>query len=159
MKDYPVIKVAILFIAGILSAHFFEIGILPLILFFISILFLTIFYKKYVSNIYYSSLVFIFAGLLIFSIGNNLAFNNKVTFNQFATEIDKVQNTTAVGEISKIDLIRNDELNFYLMVDSIYSDEFLIKDKLNILCKAKLNGKSIKKLYYELKPGNILSVN
>jgi competence protein ComEC len=159
MKDYPVIKLTIFFVAGILSAHFFEIGILPLILFFISILFLTIFYKKYGSNIYYSSLVFIFAGLLIFSIGNNLAFNNKVTFNQFATEIDKVQNTTAVGEISKIDLIRNDELNFYLMVDSIYSDEFLIKDNLNILCKAKLNGKSIKKLYNELKPGNILSVN
>ncbi|MCW8805654.1 MAG: DNA internalization-related competence protein ComEC/Rec2, partial [Ignavibacteriaceae bacterium] len=158
MKDYPVIKLTLFFVAGILSALFLEIDILPLILLFISILFLTIFYKKYESNIYYSSLVFIFAGLLIFSIGNKLAFINKVTFNQFATEIDKVQNTTAVGEISKIDLIRNDELNFYLMVDSIYSDEFLIRAKLNILCKAKLTSKSIKKLYNELKPGNILSV-
>ena len=36
MKDYPVIKVAILFVAGILSAHFFEIGyVCPLILSFI----------------------------------------------------------------------------------------------------------------------------
>ena len=74
------------------------------------------------------------------------------------TKIDKVKNTTAVGEITKIDLIRNDELIFYLIVDSIYSDEFLIKDELNILCKAKLNSKSIKELYNELKPGNILKV-
>ncbi len=158
MKDYPVIKVAILFVAGILSAHFFEIGSLPLILSFISILLLILFYKKYGSNTYYYLLTLLFSALLVFSIGNNLAFINKITFNPFITEIDKVQNTSAVGEISKIDLIRNDELNFYLIVDSIYSDEFLIKDELSILCKAKLDSKSIKELYTELKPGNILSV-
>lgn len=158
MKDYPVIKLTIFFVAGILSAHFFEIGVLPIILSFISIIFLILFYKKYGSNNYYYILTLIFSALLVFSIGNNLAFINKITFNPFITEIDKVQNTSAVGEISKIDLIRNDELNFYLIVDSIYSDEFLIKDELNILCKAKLDSKSIKELYNELKPGNTLSV-
>ena len=47
MKDYPVIKVAILFVAGILSAHFIELSMLSIILSFIAILFLIIFYNKY----------------------------------------------------------------------------------------------------------------
>ena len=63
-----------------------------------------------------------------------------------------------MGEIAKIDLIRDGQLIFYLSVDSIYSDEFLIKDELNILCKVKLNTEAISELYNELKPGNILKV-
>ena len=158
MKNYPVIKVAILFIAGILSAHFFEMDILPVILAFIVILFLVFIYKKFGNKTYFSSLTLLFSGLLVFTIGNNLAVINKTNFNPFWTKIDKVKNTTAIGEISNIDLIRNDELIFYLSIDSIYSDEFLIRDELNILCKAKLDSKSIKELYNELKPGNILKV-
>ncbi|MDH3268413.1 MAG: ComEC family competence protein, partial [Ignavibacteria bacterium] len=158
MKDYPIIKVAILFIAGILSSRFFELSILLVILSFIAILFLILFHKKFESNTYYSLLTLIFSGLLLFSIGNNLAVINKTSFNPFVSEIDKVKNTTAVGEITKIDLIRNNEIIFYLSVDSIYSEEFFIKDELNILCKAKLSNKSINELYKELKPGNILKV-
>ncbi len=158
MKDFPVIKVAILFVTGILSAHFIELSMLSIILSFIAILLLIIFYNKYRSNTYYYLLTLIFSGFLVFSIGNNIAAINKSNFNPFWTKIDKVKNTTAVGEIAKIDLIRDGQLIFYLSVDSIYSDEFLIKDELNILCKAKLSTKAISELYNELKPGNILKV-
>lgn len=158
MRDYPIIKVTIFFVAGILSAHYFQLDIFYVLFSFVVTSFIIIYYKKFGNNIYNSTLILIAGGFLIFSIGNNLAATKKLTFNSFVTKIDKVQNTTAVGEITKIDLIRNNELIFYLSVDSIYSKEFLIKDELKLLCKVKLNSQSIKELYNELKPGNILSV-
>ena len=158
MKDYPVIKVAILFIAGILSAHFFHLNILLIILFFLVTISLVLFRKRLESNNYYSLFTFLASGFLVFLIGNFLANQNTISFDPFLTKIDKVKNTTAVGEITKIDLIRNNELIFYLAVDSMYSEEFFIKDKINILCKAKLDNKATLELYDELKPGNYLEV-
>ena len=158
MKDYPVIKVVILFVAGILSASFLQLGIYLVILLFLSALLLIIFFKRFGQNSYYSILSFLIAGLLVFTLGNFLARENAISYNPFITKIDKVKNTTAVGEITKIDLIRNNELIFYLAIDSFYSEEFFIKDKINILCKAKLDSKSILQLYNELKPGNRLEV-
>jgi competence protein ComEC len=158
MKDYPVIKVAILFVAGILSASFFQLGIYLVILLFLSALLLILSSKRFGQNSYYSILSFLIAGLLVFTLGNFLARDNAISYNPSITKIDKVKNTTAVGEITKIDLIRNNELIFYLAIDSLYSEEFFIKDKINILCKAKLDSKSILQLYNELKTGNRLEV-
>jgi competence protein ComEC len=158
MKDYPVIKVAILFVAGILSASFLQLGIYLVILLFLSALLLILSSKRFGQNSYYSILSFLIAGLLVFTLGNFLARDNAISYNPSITKIDKVKNTTAVGEITKIDLIRNNELIFYLAIDSLYSEEFFIKDKINILCKAKLDSKSILQLYNELKPGNRLEV-
>jgi competence protein ComEC len=158
MKDFPAIKVSIIFVAGILSAQFFQFGLLPLIIFFSVCLFLIILKKKISEHSFYFLLMFIAGGLLVFSIGNYLSEKNKINFKPFVTTIDKVKNTTAMGEITNIDLIRNNEIIFYLAVDSIYSDEFFIKDKLNILCKVRLDNRAIYKLYNELKPGNYLKV-
>ncbi|HSW56052.1 MAG TPA: DNA internalization-related competence protein ComEC/Rec2 [Ignavibacteriaceae bacterium] len=159
MKNYPVIKVAILFIAGILSAQIFQLNLLLVALLFLATLSLMLFYRKLGSNTYYSLLTFLASGFLVFSIGNFLADQNKISIDPFLTQIDKVKNTTAVGEITKIDLIRNNELIFYLSVDSMYSEEFLIKDEINLLCKAKLDNKATLELYSELKPGNYVEVN
>jgi len=129
--------------------------IIPLFLLTISLI---LFYKRWGEKTYYSILIFLITGILVFSIGNFLAKENAISYNPFITKVDKVKNTTAVGEITKIDLIRNNELIFYLTIDSLYSEEFFIKDKINILCKARLDNKSILELYSELKPGNKLKV-
>jgi competence protein ComEC len=158
MKDYPVIKIAILFVAGILSAQLFQVSLVIILLLFLITILLLAFYKKLRNRTSYSILTFIVSALLVFSIGNFLAKQNTISYNPFLTEIDKVRNTTAVGEITKIDLLRNNEMIFYLAIDSMYSDEFLIKDKINILCKARLDDKAVLELYNELKPGNFVEV-
>lgn len=158
MKDYPVIKVAILFVAGILSSHYFQLGILLIIILFLITLSSIFFYGKLGKNSYYSISTFLVSGFLVFSVGNIIAGDNTISFEPSLTQIDKVKNTTAVGEITKIDLIRKNELNFYLAVDSMYSEEFFIKDKITILCKAKLDKKATFKLYNELKTGNHIEV-
>lgn len=153
MRDYPVIKVAVLFIAGILSAFFFELTFLFLPALFLSTLLIALFYSRYKEIKIFKLLTFLLAGVLIFSIGNLLASVNKISFNPFIANIDRVPNTTVVGAIKKIDLIRDNQLLFYVDVDSMYSDEFLIKDEFVVLCKARLENLAIAELYSELKPG------
>lgn len=159
MKDYPIIKIAIIFITGILSSQLVQITILPIVFIFGITISLFILYKKSRNKAYYSLLSFIFSGMLVLSIGNFLAEQNKITFNPFVTGINKVKNTTVVGEVIKIDLSKSDELIFYLAIDSMYSGEFLIKDQLNILCKLKADKDSMNKFQEDLKPGNSLQVN
>ncbi|MGB5289043.1 MAG: ComEC/Rec2 family competence protein, partial [Ignavibacteriaceae bacterium] len=158
MKDYPAIKFTLLFILGILSAHFFYINFIIVIILFLVSVVLILIYKRFRDNFYFSFFVFLAAGFLIFSIGNHLAKDNESSFNPFLTGIDKVKNTTAIGKIDRIDLIKNNELIFYLSADSIYSEDFYIRDKILLLCKIKSDNTSLIKYYDELKPGNYLEL-
>ena len=137
MKDYPVIKLTIIFIVGILSAEFFQINLSFVIIIFLVSAILILLLKKYEANTYYSLLAFLSTGILIFSIGNLLAKENKISFNSYLSKIDKVKNTIAFGEINKIDLLKKDQLNFYLSVDSMKSDDFYIKNKFLLLCRIR----------------------
>jgi competence protein ComEC len=158
MKEYPFIKVAIFFVAGILSAQFFAISFVILVVTFVALCIVLLFYNRFISSKIYTLSTFVLIAILLLSVGNVLAQKNINPINPALTEINKVKNTTAFGEISNIDLIRNDQLIFYLNVDSMYSDEFLIVDELNILCKVKTGKRALKKLYNELKPGNEIKV-
>ena len=158
MRDFPVIKFTLLFIVGILSAHFFILDFTIVITAFIVTSILFLLFKKYRAKIYSNGLIFISSSILIFSLGNFLAELNGSTFNPVISEISKVKNTSAFGEIDRIDLIRNNELAFYLSTDSMSSDEFFIKDKFLLLCKVKSDNTTILKLYNQLKPGNYLEL-
>lgn len=158
MKDYPVIKLTIIFIVGILSAEFFQINLSFVIIIFLVSAILILLLKKYEANTYYSLLAFLSTGILIFSIGNLLAKENKISFNSYLSKIDKVKNTIAFGEINKIDLLKKDQLNFYLSVDSMKSDDFYIKDEFLLLCKIKASNKKLVLLHTYLKPGNYLEL-
>ncbi|MEJ2103948.1 MAG: DNA internalization-related competence protein ComEC/Rec2 [Ignavibacteriaceae bacterium] len=159
MKDYPVIKFTILFILGILSAEVIHLNLIFAIIIFLATSILILLPKKIKTNTYYSLLILLSAGVLIFSIGNLLSKENKQSFNPYLSKIDKVKNTIAYGEISKIDLLRNNQLNFYLSVDSMKSDKFFIKDKFLLLCRIKDSTSKLLSLYKELKPGNYLDIN
>lgn len=153
MKDYPVIKVAAIFVAGILSYKFLTISLLLVGIFFIVTLLSVLIASKINQNFYSSVVTLISSGILIFSAGNYSAKVNEIKFPSFITGIDKANNVTIIGTISKIDLIRSDALTVYLKADSMYSPEFFIKDEFEVLCKIKLSQKLLLKLYDELKPG------
>ena len=156
MKDYPVIKVTLLIIIGILSTHFFFVNFLIVSVIFIVGILLLLFKRRFQNNFYFPLLVFLVTGILVLSIGNLLANDNEISFSPFLTKIDKVKNTTVVGEIDRIDLIKNNELFFYLNAYSIYSEELYAKDEIQLLCKIKSDNKSLFELYDELKPGNYI---
>jgi competence protein ComEC len=159
MKEFPAVKLTILFIIGILSADFFQISLVLVIsLFFISLI-LILYKKRLRENLFYSLLLFISSGVLIFSIGNLIAVENKISFDPSLTAIDKVANTTAFGEIKKIDLIKSDQLSLYLSSDSVSSKEFQVKQKLLLLCNIKTSNRKLINLFNQLKPGNYLKVS
>jgi competence protein ComEC len=158
MKDFPAIKVAILFVLGILSEKFISI---PFLYIFIPIILLVIsFYPPLKEKFYrrYSIVITSFTAVLIFVIGNLLIQTNSRDTNNFLNKIYRVKNTTVIGEISKIDLKREKELVFYTATDSIISDEFLVKDKVKLLCKFRDDVESISKLYNTLRPGNDIKI-
>jgi len=159
MRDYPIIKTSILFVIGILSNQFFEIGIIPLLIAFVFLASTFLLHKRTENNFHFQLVYLLLSIFLIFSAGNILAGMNKITFDPEINSIDKVKNTTVVGEVTKIDLKRIDQLNFYIKVDSMYSDEFLITENLNILCKINGSKKLIKNISDELKPGNKVKVS
>ena len=159
MRDYPIIKVAIVFVMGILSLQYFELGILSLIIAFIVLTSLIFLSEKGNTNFYYHLLFLSLSVFIIFSAGNLIAGLNKITFDPNIITIDKVKKTTVVGEVTKIDLKQIDQLNFYLEVDSMYSNEFLIKANLNILCKINGSKKLINQVSDELMPGNKIRVS
>ncbi|MBK9099713.1 MAG: DNA internalization-related competence protein ComEC/Rec2 [bacterium] len=159
MKDYPVIKLTILFIIGILSERLLHIDVIIIGIIFFLLLFSILFRNRFSNLKSYSYLTFLLVSFLILSTGNFIARENTITFNSSIEKIDKVKNTTAVGEIDKIDLIRKNELLFYVDVDSLYSEEFLIKDEFKILCKVKVDNEALTELYKELKPGQIIKIN
>ena len=158
MKDYPVIKAAILFVLGILTSQLFEVGLLVIAFAFIICLSLLVLNKKFSSTGKFSFISFMLTGILILLFGNYLANRNETVFNPVLSEINKVKNTTAYGKIVNIDLLKNDELIFYISVDSMLSDEFSITCKFNLLCKFKGSKKILNQFYDELKPGNKLKV-
>jgi competence protein ComEC len=158
MKDFPIVKVAVIFVAGILSGKFISISLVFIGIFFIATLLIILIYKKSKDNFSISALSLISTGALIFSIANYSAKINEITFPSFLTDIDKVNNTTITGTISKIDLMRSDALTAYISTDSMYSSEFSIKEEFEVLCKIKLSKKKLLEFYEELKPGYKISV-
>ena len=158
MKDYPIIKVAIIFVVGILSYKLFSVSLFIVGIIFIVAILSTLLAKKLSHNFLISAFTLLSTGILIFSAANYSAKINEITFPTFLTSIDKVNNTTIVGTISKIDLIRSDALTIYLSADSMYSSEFFIKDDFEVLCKIKLSQRQLLKFFDELKPGYKIAV-
>ncbi|MCZ7613143.1 MAG: hypothetical protein M5T52_06315 [Ignavibacteriaceae bacterium] len=107
----------------------------------------------------YSLTISFLTGIIILSIGNLIAKENEIIINPEISRIDKVKNTIVIGKIDNIDLIRNNELLFYISADSIYSEEFFIRDDVKILCKVKIDNESLFTLYDELKPGQTVKLN
>ena len=159
MKDYPVIRLTILFIIGIFSAKLFQISLIAAALIVILVILLLLLRRRFNHFPIYSLTISFLTGIIILSIGNLIAKENEIIINPEISRIDKVKNTIVIGKIDNIDLIRNNELLFYISADSIYSEEFFIRDDVKILCKVKIDNESLFTLYDELKPGQTVKLN
>ena len=154
MRDHPVIKLTLIFVVGIISAKIIFINLyIILALLIISVLLLLI-SKSYIKNTAFNSSIPFFLAFLIFSIGNHYSYISQRSISPHIKDIDKVKDITVAGTIDKIDLIRKDELLLYLSTDSLYSNEFFIKDEILLLCKIQLEKYALYSLYEKLEPGN-----
>jgi competence protein ComEC len=153
MKDFPAVRIVIAFVLGILSQRFIA---LPVELIFIPVFLLIISLLPALKEIIYRKYGYVFTVLTIIMIvmlGNVLIQISLIPSNQFFDKIYRFKNISATGKIIKIDLKRESELLFYTETDSIKSDDFFVKDKVELLCKFRDEIENINRLYDQLKPG------
>lgn len=154
MKNYPLIKFAILFVAGILSGIFFPIPDYVLILSMcLSFLFLLL-YRKNNSKIYLN----IFQILLGLSIGVLLVLVNKNEVQSKLNSYQKEKNVKVFGTIEEINLERNYEVSFILKTDSIIIANKSIQTNEKLLCSLRSDSTERKIFYESVKPGNYVLV-
>ena len=154
MKNYPLIKFAILFVAGILSGIFFPIPDYVLILSMcLSFLFLLL-YRKYNSKIYLN----IFQILLGLSIGILLVFVNKNEVQSKLNSYQKEKNVKVFGTVEEIELERSYEVSFILQTDSLIISNKLIHTNEKLLCRSRSDSTERKNFYETIKPGNYVLI-
>lgn len=159
LKNYPIIPITIFFILGIIFQYFFQIHIYNLLIIAIVILLFSslIFFQKIfkLHNLILNGFIFIlsfFIGGLIYQIHNQT--KPKYPFNE-----NLKKDVMVYGKIQSIDLKSKNEIKFNLNVDSVFTEEKIIKDEFNFICRIRDKSiNNINQLYNKLYPGNYISL-
>ena len=155
MKDFPAIKLSVLFAAGILLSKFFLLSFLLFIP--VSLLTLLVFlvYTKFPKSILH-----LFSNILVYTCimfsGNLIAQINHPGYHLLSQNVYRVKDVKVIGEVTNIDLVRKDEIVFNIGSHSINLSDSLINDNLNFICIVKDNKKHLDSLYNNLAVGNII---
>jgi competence protein ComEC len=156
MKDYPVIKITLLFICGILLQPLLGISI---ILISIAVLFLSVLLILYLPSFKRKDIVIsIFLFLLIILLGSfRESIVNKSSY--LSENIYKLKNISVSGTITKIELKRENEVAFYLFADSVKLANKPIGNGVNLVCKIRDEDKrKTDSIYNAVSPGNFISI-
>ncbi len=157
MKDYPIIKFTIIFILGILSAQIFHFEIyLPIILFFILLIIWS--FKSSLLPTRFNILTSLTFILFIFSLSNYYATICEKKENEFFTNLYSEKNIHVFGTVERIDLRKNDLIQFYILSDSIKADTFFVKDKIRLLCQLGDVTDSVETKIKNFSPGNYIEL-
>ncbi len=153
MKNYPIIKISVFFICGIIIEKFFRLP-LPFLLIslFSSLVILIILFSKFSHQ---KNLILIISFIAVSSIAA-VSFNHFSEEQQYISEnIFKENKVKAFGTISRIDLIREGEVRFYLSSDSILFPTEKFSKPYLLLCRLKESSKKyLDKFYNKIEPGN-----
>lgn len=159
MRDYPLIKVVIIFICGIIFNNFlnFNSSLYLIISICIALLILLLQLKFKESNLV-SALLLIFLTSTIFFFGSFLSKheNNKRLF--IPDSIYKIKKAEFYGSINRIDLKSGNEIRFLLKVDSLSKNNIAIYENLKVICKIKDRKNKIDSLYGSLDLGMMISI-
>ncbi len=161
MKDYPVIKLTLYLIIGIIGGKLFplEICLLTFGIFLFLLLISTLpFYLKhlkklrFVSSNFFIPLLIVFIGAISFSVAQS-------DKPDYPFDNTRLRNTTVIGQVKSIELIRKNSFRLKLETEEIICKDSIAKTGLNILCKVKdKNPKKLMQLFSELKIGNRVKI-
>ncbi len=155
MKDFPVVKLTLFFIAGIILQGYLHLSIeLSFILLgiFILILIIAFIFEKRRSFFAITSLIILILAMLIGYTSENLEVSGK---NLIPDTIYVVKNFTAYGRIENINLPQEEGFSFLIKTDSIEAVG-KIKTRVNLLCQ--ISDMKTYQLFDRLFPGNLVKV-
>ena len=159
MKDFPVIKIVIAFIIGILLSK-----ILIIDFWILSVSTLAIIISYFVLNrSFYSgmnNLLLSIAVLILFALLGSLNVQlSKSKINPGIKKLYRESNVSVYGTIEKIELLRRKELLFEFSADTFKTKNKIFTGKTKLLCKLRGDGKSRGIFYQKVKPGNVLIIH
>ncbi len=155
MKDYPVIKFTLFFIAGIVLQSYFSFSLsLNLLIIGITLfVFLLIFiFEKKKSSQAVSSILLLLIGSFIGYTSENIQQLNRCFIPD---SIYVLKEFTAYGNVENIDLPGKDGFSFLLKTDSICASK-KIETQVNLLCK--LSDVKSNEIFNRLLPGNKIKI-
>ncbi|MFO7444829.1 MAG: DNA internalization-related competence protein ComEC/Rec2 [Ignavibacteriaceae bacterium] len=159
MKDYPLIKFVLLFIAGIITGKFLIVN--PLFIYtaaaiILIVLLLVILFNKSLSpSVFLMLLVYtlpVICGYLIYSSFN---INKDIILPQ---NLQKQKDFIAFGKISNVELLREKEIVFECQTDSVSIGSYTIQNKVKLICKLRDDKYKLTSIYPSIYPGNIISI-
>jgi|CZKP01.1.fsa_nt_gi competence protein ComEC len=154
MKNYPVIRIILYFISGIILEQYITVGLL----FFAVIYFLTLVFYIIPPKYQFQAKKLIISLLIncSFILAGN--YSSMICFSgqQFYSEnIEKENSYTLYGTVESIYLINKSGLRFEINADSVLVNTFRLHRKVILLCNVKdKNKKKLDSLYSSIFPGN-----
>jgi len=158
MKDYPAIKLTVLVALGILVEKYFSISF-GLTAGLVTATVIVYYLLKNRSTHLNSFIIQVFIVLSIISAANLLAQLNKQEYHLLPDNIYKIKSLRIKGEVTNIDLIRTDELDFEINLNPMTIKDSVNANNVNLICKVKASQKGLMKLYDKIKIGNILEAD
>jgi len=158
MKDYPAIKLTVLVALGILVEKYFSISF-GLTAGLVTATVIVYYLLKNRSTHLNSFIIQVFIVLSIISAANLLAQLNKQEYHLLPDNIYKIKSLRIKGEVTNIDLIRTDELDFEINLNPMTIKDSVNANNVNLICKVKASQKELMKLYDKIKIGNILEAD
>ncbi|MHB1686024.1 MAG: DNA internalization-related competence protein ComEC/Rec2 [Ignavibacteriaceae bacterium] len=160
MKDYPAIKVVILFITGIVLQKFISFGIngylIIALIILISLFVIIALDKQSKSKILLSIII----SITIIEAGNAVETIHLDSQNFLSQNISYLRNITAYGKISNIELNKAKGIVFELNSDSLAVNNSVSKIKIKILCRLNDNAKrNLDSVYALIYPGNVIKIS
>lgn len=158
MKDYPAIKLSLLFAAGILSERYFQVGFLFPVLLVVILLLLHLPRRIRLSTAVYnvSQVLIILAVISAANFWARAAPGSRAFLSGDVTMIKKMDVT---GEISGIRLIGKDELSAELTLLNGNPARRENLKGVKVICRIKDSSPNLKKLYSEIGIGNIVELS
>ena len=154
MKSYPVIRVVIFFISGILLQHFISINFVYFPAALAAVLIFIIITKKntYPFGRSITTVVICILFILAGNITADLCFSGR---NFYADKIEKESNFTVYGRAVFVYLINKDGLRIDIHVDSARTNNITLHRPVDIICNVKDKEKhAVDLLYSIIAPGN-----
>lgn len=157
MKDYPAIKLSVLFALGILLEKYFQAGF-PVTL--LIIVLAALFYARS-KNTQSASTLFVLQALMILSVlaaANQVAQLNNHGYHFIPENVYSIKKIKLDAEVRKIELIKDDELNFTFNLIRVTEPDTIKGDGIKLICKVKDKKSKLRELYDKIEIGNVLTV-
>jgi competence protein ComEC len=153
MKDYPIIKIALAFICGILLQPFISVNIFAVIIVVLILIVALIIANNLKVFKKIQIVISLVSLLLIVMVGNISAQYSQNHFNEKLSNLYKEKNVIVSGNIEKIELIREKEILFLLDSDKLMFNDIVLEDQFTLLCKLRGSKKGREDFYDIMRPG------